>query len=500
MALKKWLFVFLIIVLITSGCASQPEANLAQDFMPTAEILSTPEASQTVAPTVLEEKTEQPEQPAKRTRYLLNVEFDDLQKTLIVNETIHFTNTTNFILDSLELVVDMNRYFNGFELQSINLNGKDVLAQVDLEKIRLSIPLEDPISQGVEVIVDITYKAILPVIPQATDDSKPQVFGYTDRQTNLVDWYPFIPPMDEGGQWLIHEPSYFGEYLVYPLADFELTFTVMNTLRPIIVAASASSIQSKENPSTYTYELEGARNFVLSLSPDYITTTKQVGDVQIISYSFPFDSNAGEAALNNTVDAYLLYTELFGSLQHKTLSVVEADFLDGMEFDGLYFLSRGFYNLYDGTPRGYLTTIAVHETAHQWWYAMVANDQAMDPWLDEALCTYSEILYYEKYYPDLADWWWSYRVDFYNPNGKIDQSVYDYPGFTPYRNAVYLNGARFFRDIGNVIGEQSLEEILRVYLAENSGEIAKKEQLIGLIRAKSPEKTVPIIEEYLSIE
>jgi aminopeptidase N len=34
--------------------------------------------------------------------------------------------------------------------------------------------------------------------------------------------------------------------------------------------------------------------------------------------------------------------------------------------------------------------VAVHELAHQWFYAMVGNSQARDPWLDEAFATFAE--------------------------------------------------------------------------------------------------------------
>jgi hypothetical protein len=33
---------------------------------------------------------------------------------------------------------------------------------------------------------------------------------------------------------------------------------------------------------------------------------------------------------------------------------------------------------------------AAHETAHQWFYSLVGNDQARDPWLDETLAAWSE--------------------------------------------------------------------------------------------------------------
>ena len=36
----------------------------------------------------------------------------------------------------------------------------------------------------------------------------------------------------------------------------------------------------------------------------------------------------------------------------------------------------------------------VHETAHQWWYSLVGNDQTRWPFLDEALAGFSEYVYY----------------------------------------------------------------------------------------------------------
>ena len=50
----------------------------------------------------------------------------------------------------------------------------------------------------------------------------------------------------------------------------------------------------------------------------------------------------------------------------------------------------------------------------------VANDQALEPWLDEALCTYSEKLYLETYAPQALDWWLQVRLLYYQPRGYVD--------------------------------------------------------------------------------
>ena len=184
--------------------------------------------------------------------------------------------------------------------------------------------------------------------------------------------------------------------------------------------------------------------------------------------------------LHDTAAALELYGRLFIPYPHTSLSVVEADFLDGMEYDGLYFLSRGFYNLYDGTPQGYLTFIAAHETAHQWWYGLVGNDQALEPWLDEAMCTYMEHVFYENVYTDyptatgesIVDWWWYYRVNFYDPSGWVDGAIYDFNLFRPYRDAVYLNGAKFFQELRTLVGDEVFFAFLKDYADREAEHIA----------------------------
>ena len=34
--------------------------------------------------------------------------------------------------------------------------------------------------------------------------------------------------------------------------------------------------------------------------------------------------------------------------------------------------------------------VVTHELAHEWWYALIGDDQAQEPWLDEAFASYAE--------------------------------------------------------------------------------------------------------------
>jgi hypothetical protein len=435
-------------------------------------------------------------------RYTLNVLFDDAAHSLSVQQTIDFTNPASGelgALPDLALVVEPNRWPNGFELQELAwgdgaiAGAGQAITEYTLEGNRLRLPLAEPLLPGESLQLQLSYQVNLPPIPPPSETNRPVPYGYTDRQTNLVDWHPFLPPYQPDSGWQINDPWYFGEHQVYAAADFQVDLTLADPQAGLVIAASAPAEQTTGG---FRYTLRGARSFALSASTQYEVFQTQTGETTILSYAFPAHSGQGQAALQYTAEALELYQELFGPYPFASLSVVEADFLDGMEYSGLYFLSRGFYNLYDGTPQGYLTIIAAHETAHQWWHSQVGNDQGLEPWLDEALCTYSERLFYEHQYPELVDWWWAFRIDFYQPGGAINGSIYDYDSFRAYRDAVYLHGAQFLEALRAKVGDEMFRDFLRAYAAHYRGQQATAQGFFDLLHTFTAENFDPVIEAY----
>ncbi|MFZ6018476.1 MAG: M1 family metallopeptidase [Chloroflexota bacterium] len=466
-----WLLALFFAVGLVS-CASP--TVLPSDVTPAPWIAVTHTAAEsTPTPTLFTptpEVTESPSLPIQLLAYSIDAVYDAGQKKVEVTQLIQFTNPSTQPLSEIMLVAEPNRFANGFNLNRLENQITGEALDWELQRNLLQVTLKEPLSFQETIAILAEYVLQLPPIPPPSDISKPQIYGYTQRQTNLVDWYLWLPPYDDETGWIVHPPSFFGEYTVYPLADFEVRFEVINSPREVVVAASTSPVQQSQN--RWEYRFDSARNFAISISPDFLVEEAQVDGVKISHYYFPFYRRQGEVVLQHTVRAYQLYSQLFGELPRQSISAVQADFLDGMEFDGLFFLSKGFYDLYDGTDKGYLTLITVHETAHQWWYGVVANDQARHPWLDEALCTYAERLYYERFFPELVDWWWFYRVNFYQPQGVIDLPVYDYGGYLAYRDAVYLRGALFLEELRKALGDERFFDGLKRYYGENSGKIA----------------------------
>ena len=479
---------------------SRPDSTQPREASPTKH---EPEISSTAPPLSPQPPQYTPDptpDPLYKPKYILKAELNYGDHHLMVEEVIIYHNNAQEALSELLLMVDPLYYPNVFHLITLTWDNRDAIHDYTLDEGQLRIPLREPLEPGDGIQLNLTYELNLPS-PEASPYKRPIPFGYTSRQTNLVDWYPFVPPYVPGEGWLAHKASYYGEHLVYETADFEVSIRLTDNKDNLVIAASAPA---KTHDEWHHFQHENARNFVWSVSHAYQVMTNRVGNVTIISYSFPVHSQAGEAVLKATSDALSLYSELFAPYSRDTFSVVEADFLDGMEYDGLYFLSNGFYNLYTNTPGEYLISIAAHETAHQWWYAMVGNDQAMEPWLDEAMCTYSERLFYENLYPEALDWWWDYRIFYYQPHGMIDDSIYNPHGeieaYRAYRDAVYLNGALFLEDMRNFIGDEAFFSFLRAYPLNFRYGIVTTIDFLRAIKNFTPKDTNTIIEKYFSPE
>ncbi len=440
--------------------------------------------------------TPAPGSPPRRARYVLEAVFNYDRHHLSVTQTITYTNNSSDALSHLPLMVEPAVYPNTFYLSSLQWGGGTEVQGAVWEGNRLTVPLPAPLSPGESLTLHLQYELQLPRSIEA-EDLRPMPFGYTPRQTNLVDWYPYIPPYVSGQGWLHYQPWYYGEHQVYEQADFEVSLRLDGGRTDLTIAASAPD---HPDGDWHRYQIEAARNFVWSVSHVYEVLTTTVGDVTVMSYAFPFQGDASQQVLDTTARALTLYSELFGAYPRPLITAVEADFLDGMEYEGLYFLSEGFYNLYKGSPAEYLTAIAAHETAHQWWYARVANDQAKEPWLDEALCTYAERLLYERYYPEALNWWWSVRVDYYEPRGPVDVPLHETRGFREYRDAVYLNGAHFFEDLRQLAGDEAFFAFLSDYAAQNTGQLATAERFFSLLSAHIPQDITPLMQRYFAYQ
>ena len=428
-----------------------------------------------------------------RAQYTMNVVLDYAAKSVAVDETIVYPNHSGHVLTDLMLAVEPNFWPNCFTLKSLDLNGTAV-TNYTLDGQKLSFALPEVFQPEMTATIKLSYNIILPEIePTNPNLTRPRIFGFSPNQINLTNWYPFVVP-NIAGQWVLHDPWYYGEHLVYDAADYVVNVKPANpAVTPVIAASSAPS----QNGGWTTYTLTSGRTFAISASTGFLSSSTQVGNVTVTSYYFNLYQGSGKAALNAAAEALQIYSQRYGPYSHQTLAVVMGDFNDGMEFSAFFYLSHDFYNLYDGSLNNYLIDVAAHETAHQWWFEQVADDQAEQPWLDEALATYSEHVFYETASPaSVKLWWWPVRIDFYQPQGWVDIPIYAGGGFRTYTNAVYFRGAHFLDDLRTRIGDQAFFAFLQDYLVKENGKIATTADFFHILSQHTTTDYSDLVRQY----
>jgi aminopeptidase N len=493
---KRLILTFLL--LITTSCAA-PSSTSTFDAPTTDEpppSSSTPDsATQTLSPTETVTPTPVPIPALARPQYVIDLQFNFTTNVGSVHQTIKYPNWSGETLNNLVLAIEPNLWSGGFTLNSLLIDNQPITTYI-LDGQKLDVTLPQPLPAGGILTISLDYGLNLPPMPAYgnPDDVRPQIYGYSAKQTNFVDWYPFVVPYQPGQGWILYNPWYYGEHLVYDLADFEVTVAFTDGSAPMIASSGAEEDSGKSGSRRFV--LEAGRTFAMSMSLYYKIASQQVGDVTVFSYFFAFYDASGKALLQTTVEALQVFSEKFGPYRHKTLTAVQGDFNDGMEFSAFYFISRDYLNLYRGNPKNYLVIIGAHETAHQWWFDGVGNDQAREPWLDEALSTYSERIYYETVHPDLVKWWWEYRYfEFDNP-GFVDTPIYDGGGQRPYWDKVYLEGARFLEELRLRIGDEIFFAFLKDYYTRFVGGRAVSADFFAVLREHTSADISDLMAKY----
>jgi hypothetical protein len=335
-------------------------------------------------------------------------------------------------------------------------------------------------------------------------------FGYSARQFNLGDWLPTVAPYI-GGDWDV--PRYWpnvGETTTTDAASYRVALTVRGA-DPDKLLIAAPGTMTHSDATLWHFALDHARNFALSLSEAFQhanLTTPDGLPIDLYTFARPIPPQTPGApaikppdsaayVLTTARDALARYTALFGPCIYRRLVIVQGDFPDGMEFSGIVFVGGAWFAGYEDRPDAWLTLITAHELAHQWWYGRVGNDQGRNPYLDESLATYSELLYLERAYPTLVNWWWNFRIKLYQPEGSVDSSVYDFTAQRPYINAVYLRGVLMLNEVRTVIGDEAFIGWLHDYAAAQTDQIADTAAFWRALSASDYARTAAIRARYL---
>jgi hypothetical protein len=497
--------------MVTTGCGPQASGAVAVQLPTVASLPVPPQAISPVNgprplnPVPSATPTEAPAAPfyacgagTDIVSHQVHAALDYDLKTIAVEQAILIPNRASVLLNGVVLDVQPNVWDGAFTLERVSIGGVD--QSFHLDRNTLTVALAEPLPPACDVALDLAFRLDLPPISSGFLGQR-GYFGYSPRQMNLANWLPTVAPLEEDN-WRIHEPSRVGEYTVLEQADWDLTLEATAPAN-LILAAPGVVAQSADNQ--WTVRHPRSRELALSLSPDFrVNQAVSAEGVTLETYTFsdavatsngrPIDGAAH--MLQVGIDAIQAFTRAFGPQPYDRMVVVQGDFPDGMEFSGLVFVATAWFASFDGGHRNYLTLITAHELAHQWWYASVGSDSATTPWLDEALATYSESVYLEAAHPELVDWWWGFRVAYYNPGGALNRDVYAFTDLREYINAIYLRGAQFLQNVRDVLGDELFYAWLRAYADQRAGQIAAADDLWRALGAESFERISQVLSAF----
>jgi hypothetical protein len=311
-------------------------------------------------------------------------------------------------------------------------------------------------------------------------------FGYGDHTYKAVNWYPIASVYDDNG-WNLDRYYSIGDPFYSDAANYRVTVKAPSDY---VIAATGDIGAKRQKGGSTIWQIDAlaVRDFAWIASNDFHTASQKVGNTMVTSYYYTEES--GQKALEYAAAALDFFNDSFGEYPYRHFAVVESDFfIGGMEYPNLVMLD---HSLYLPEYADSLELVTAHETAHQWWYGVVGNNQVMDAWIDEGLTEYSTVLYYgnrygtkteaEIYNTMIAEGKYNY-LQTYERTADVDETIhrpsYEFSDWVLYDLLVYGKGAMMFHGLREQMGDELFFKALREYYRQYQFRNVNKEELIG---------------------
>mgnify|MGYP001819744610 CR=1 FL=1 len=322
----------------------------------------------------------------------------------------------------------------------------------------LIVPLGFELAAGQSATVFVGYKARL----RNTAAGRSYIFAKLNGVAQLYRFIPWVSRRTPFGN------SNHGEQWVTPVSSkVEVTVSADRKLK---WATSGRQVK-KLSERKFRYVARNVRDFNIAASPNYKTATGKThnGTTQIIAHTVRHD---GKRLVKLARQEIARYASLTGvPYPHPTYRIAETGGGLAMESPALMWLPRAR----KASDHPYLVS---HETAHQWWYSTVGNDQSTDAFADEALADYFSRKAHLSIRPSRC------KTD------RLDRATQAYSDYC-YFEVVYVQGARFLNNLRKDFGSTQFKSAIRAYTKDNRNDISNNARLLEAFRAKMGNGVLP---------
>lgn len=449
--------------------------------------------------------------------YEMDLHLDDVNRILSGREKVTYYNRSGKAMENIYFHVYPNAfsknesvpvmfndssyaYPNGFnpcyiEILNIKVEGKEVNYSISgSDSTTLKLELNKPIKKDkhVQILIDFQLK-----IPESRDR-----IGYFDGSYLFGNWYPVAAVYDNTG-WNL-DPFYdIGDPFYSDSADYQIK---INLPDKYIISATGNIISDNVNEGKriVTMEAKSVRDFAWTASSNYRIFNSEVDGINIKCYFMNSNTERITKAISTVENTIKIFNEGFGKYPYSSYSIVETHFPTGMEYPGLSFIPSSYFN--GSKSMLGLEGVIVHETAHQWWYGVVGNNQVDEAWLDEGLATYSKVIYFEKLNgaPFGEDYYEKNIHSIYENkrksiNGKeiLQKPINEFDGWREYDTLAYKKGAVLVAEIRNEVGDEKFFDILKRYYYENKYKNVKTQDFINIVEEVTNKNWEAFFEKWL---
>lgn len=246
----------------------------------------------------------------------------------------------------------------------------------------IEVPLPTELAPGARLTLELEFEAQLPQIVERT--------GYSGNYHFVAQWFPKLARLEADGR--------FAHFAFHPQAEFYANFgrydVTLDVPSTFTVGATGSRVEQTQvkDRQRLRYVAEPVHDFAWVAWDGFVEQRARLGKVEVTLLSPPGHAASRAATLDALSFSLPYFEQRLGSYPYPTLTVVHppvgAEASGGMEYPTLITTGGPWYFPFTGLRA--LEAVTVHELAHQWFYGLLASNEAKFPFLDEGLTSYAE--------------------------------------------------------------------------------------------------------------
>ena len=383
--------------------------------------------------------------------YSVNATFDWHARTADVRTTINVRGSKPWTSSALAFNLQTLRIGHA-SLTTTTVDGQDVTPTVDDQTV--IVPIDPPLAPGATAVVEIDYTGHMSANPNP--NGYDWGFAATNSYLTGYRWIPWLSrttPFNNSADGDPSETSTASHVHVAITAD------------PALIFATTGE-QVSATGATRVFDADNVRDFNFSASPSYRTATRNVRGISVTAY---YNTLSASTMLDVTARAINDYTNKVGPYPYPALNIAEVGPWASVESPGLFWIA-------DNVPGHLLAWTTAHETAHQWFYSVVGNDQTLEPFADEALVDFMARNLLDDFVPSQC------APDY------LDKTIYNIGACYPW--VVYVQGNLWLRAYRDAVGSSKFWNGVANYYAQYKFGIGGTRQLLDALDAASGKSQV----------